>query len=62
MASLTVLHHSGNYVASVTITPAFITGGTSASGTVMLALPSNDHGGSDVALTSSNAVLSVPRA
>jgi RHS repeat-associated protein len=58
--SLTVLHPSGNYVASATITPAFITGGTSANGTVTLALPSSDHGGSDVTLMSSNAALSVP--
>jgi RHS repeat-associated protein len=59
-ALLSILHPSGNYVASVAITPAFIIGGTSASGMVTLALPSNDHGGSNVALTSSNAALSVP--
>jgi RHS repeat-associated protein len=59
-AALAVLHPSGNYVASVAIAPPFISGGTSASGTVTLALPSNDHGGSDVALASSNAALSVP--
>jgi RHS repeat-associated protein len=59
-ATLSVLHPSGNYVSSVNITPAFIAGGTSASGTVTLALPSSDHGGSDIALASSNAALSVP--
>jgi len=58
--TLSVLHPSGNYIAALVIEPAFITGGTSASGTVTLALPSSDHGGSDVTLVSSNAALSVP--
>jgi len=59
-ATLSVLHPSGNYVSSVNITPPFIAGGTGASGTVTLAFPSSDHGGSDVVLASSNAALSVP--
>jgi RHS repeat-associated protein len=57
---LSVLHPNGNYIAAIDVTPAFIAGGTSASGTVRLAMPSSDHGGSDVALASSNAALSVP--
>ena len=59
VSTLTVLPPSGNYVSSISLAPSFIVGGTSALGTVTLAMPS-DHT-SDVALTSSNAaLLSVP--
>jgi len=59
VSTLTVLPPSGNYVSSISLAPSFIVGGTSALGTVSLAMPS-DHT-SDVELTSSNAaLLSVP--
>ena len=57
---LSVLHPSGNYVSSIVVTPAFIVSGSSAAATVTLAMPSDDHGGSDVALASSNAAVIVP--
>jgi len=59
-AALSVLRPSGNYVAAIAIAPSFIVGGTSAAGTITLAMPSDEHGGSSVVLVSSDPAISVP--
>ncbi|MHB9124267.1 MAG: RHS repeat-associated core domain-containing protein [Thermoanaerobaculia bacterium] len=59
-ALVTLLPPAGNYVSSLSATPAFIAGGASSTGTVTLALPSSDPGGSDVALTSDDPSVIVP--
>lgn len=59
-ALLTLQPPAGNSVSSVSATPAFITGGFSSQGTVTLATPSTDNGGSDVVLSSSDGALIVP--
>jgi hypothetical protein len=57
-AEITVLPPAGNYVASVTVTPSFIIGGSTAVGTVTLATASDKK--NDVTLTSNSAVLAIP--
>ncbi|MHB9002368.1 MAG: hypothetical protein ACYC9N_22970, partial [Thermoanaerobaculia bacterium] len=59
-ALVTLLPPAGNYVSSLSATPAFIAGGTSSTGTVTLALPSSDPGGSDVTLASDDPSLILP--
>jgi len=59
-ASLSVLHPSGNYISSIAITPLFIVGGSSAGAIVTLAMPSAEHGGSIVEVSSSNGAVAVP--
>ncbi|MHB9000816.1 MAG: hypothetical protein ACYC9N_15035, partial [Thermoanaerobaculia bacterium] len=60
LATITLLPPAGNYVTSVSAVPAFIAGGFSSTGTVTLAMPSSDNGGSDVTLTSDDPAVILP--
>lgn len=59
-ATLTLQPASGNYVASLSASPQFIVGGSTATGTVALASASTTGGGSVVLLTSSDPSVIVP--
>ncbi|HET7434438.1 MAG TPA: RHS repeat-associated core domain-containing protein [Thermoanaerobaculia bacterium] len=58
-AALSVLPPGGNFVSGLTVTPAFIVGGSTASAVVTLAFAANESGGAEVTLTSDTTALIV---